>query len=433
MKQLNIQLLMTGNELMTGDIVDSNSAMIAQELKELGLEVFRKVTVSDNLMMLAEEIKTLSLHADILIINGGLGPTVDDLTAEALALATSKPLTQHPEALSHIKAWCIRRSVKLNQPNLKQTILPKDCHIIANKRGSAVGFTVNFQQCDIYCTPGVPSELKTMFNEEILPKIAQQVPRNISLEVTRLQLFGLGESSIQKLIDDHIPDWPDEIELGFRAGMPLLEVKLTTKSSMGEQLKQEYLDRLYALLGDHILGVVDKRPKSLAEYVVELLFKNNKKITLAESCTGGLISSLITQVSGASSVFEAGFVTYSNDMKSKLLNVSTQILGDNGAVSEEVVLAMAKGALNVTEADFVITVSGVAGPNGGSKEKPVGTVWLSWGEQASLNSVCLNIPAPRVYFQNYVAAIALDLIRRLLINSDEVPYYITEKAVNNKL
>jgi|TARA_B110000091_G_C13817576_1_gene478723 nicotinamide-nucleotide amidase len=433
MKQLNIQLLMTGNELMTGDIVDSNSAMIAQDLKELGLEIFRKVTVPDNLAMLGEEIKKISLHADILIVNGGLGPTVDDLTAEALALATNKSLIQHPEALSHIEGWCIKRGVQLNQPNLKQTILPKDCDIIANKRGSAVGFAVNFQQCDIYCTPGVPSELKTMFNEEILPKIAQQVPKNRSLEVTRLQLFGLGESTIQKLIDDHLPDWPSEIELGFRAGLPLLEVKLTTKNAIGQHLKQEYLPRLYALLGDHILGAVDKRPKSLAEYVVELLIKNNKKITMAESCTGGLIASLVTQVSGASSVFEAGFVTYSNKIKTKLLSVSSQTLANNGAVSEQTVLAMAQGALDITDADFAIAVSGIAGPDGGSEEKPVGTVCLSWGKPTSLKSVCLLIPAPRIYFQTYVAAIGLDLIRRLLINSAEIPRYVSERTASNKV
>ncbi len=429
MKQLNIQLLMTGNELMTGDIVDSNSAMIAQNLKELGLEISRKVTVADDLVMLSEEIKALSQHADILIINGGLGPTVDDLTAEALALTVDQPLSQHSDALSHIKAWCIKRGTKLNEPNLKQAILPKGCDIIANRKGSAVGFSLNFQQCDIYCTPGVPHELKTMFNEQIQPKIAEQVPKDIALKVTRLQLFGLGESTIQKLINDHLPNWPDDVELGFRAGLPLLEVKLTTKTADGHQLKQAYLPRLYHLLGDHIIGKVENKPKSMAEYVVELLMANNKKITLAESCTGGMIASLVTQVSGASSVFEAGFVTYSNSMKTQLLNVDAQRLNENGAVSKQTVLAMAQGALAKSTADFVIAVSGIAGPNGGTEEKPVGTVWLCWGEQDNLQTICLNIPAPRIYFQSYVSAIGLDLIRRLLISSNEEPNYITERAV----
>jgi len=429
MKQLNIQLLMTGDELMTGDIVDSNSSMIAQYLKDLGLEISRKVTIPDNLNILNEEIKSLATNADILIINGGLGPTVDDLTAEALALATGKPLEQHLHALNHLKQWCIKRDTALNEPNLKQTFLPKGCDIIANEKGSAVGFKVNFQNCTIYCTPGVPHELKTMLTQEILPKIAKRAPEGISLNVTRLQLFGLGESSIQKLIDDQLPDWPKEIELGFRAGLPLLEVKLTTKTSKGVELKHIYLPRLYNLLGDHILGEVNKRPKSLAEYVVDLLVKNSQKLTLAESCTGGMIASLLTQISGVSNVFEAGFVTYSNDIKTKILDVNEKTLIKHGAVSNQTVLAMAEGALKKASADIVIAVSGVAGPEGGTKEKPVGSVWIAWGSHGKIQSQYLKIPASRLYFQNYVAAIGLDLIRRLLIRSTEVPNYIIERGM----
>ena len=429
MKQLNIQLLMTGDELMTGDIIDSNSSMIAQFLKDLGLEVSRKVTIPDNLTMLSEEIKSLASNADILIINGGLGPTIDDLTAQALALATDKPLEQHQEALNHLKAWCKRRGTPLNEPNLKQTILPEGGEIIANEKGSAVGFQLDLQKCTIYCTPGVPHELKTMLRQEILPQVAQRSPQGLLLDVTRLQLFGLGESSIQKLIDDRLPEWPKEIELGFRAGLPLLEVKLTTKTAKALELKNKYLPRLYNLLGDHVLGTVVKRPKTLAEYVVELLANNNQTITLAESCTGGMIASLLTQVSGASNVFEAGFVTYSNDVKTHILNVDEQSLIQHGAVSEQTVLAMAKGALEKSSADSVIAVSGIAGPEGGSQEKPVGSVWIAWGNQENIQRKYLIIPAPRVYFQNYVAAIGLDLIRRQLINSKQVPNYIMERAV----
>ncbi|MCJ8320059.1 MAG: CinA family nicotinamide mononucleotide deamidase-related protein [Colwellia sp.] len=429
MKQLNIQLLMTGDELMTGDIVDSNSSMIAQYLKDLGLEVSRKVTVPDDLSMLSEEIKSLASQTDILIINGGLGPTVDDLTAQALALATDKMLEQHQDALSHLKKWCIKRDTALNKPNLKQTMLPEGCDIIANEKGSAVGFQVNFKNCTIYCTPGVPHELKTMMCQEILPQIAQRVPEGVSLNITRLQIFGIGESSIQKLIDDQLPDWPKEVELGFRAGLPLLEVKLTTKTAKALELKHKYLPRLYNLLGDHVLGTVDKRPKSLAEYVVEILTRNNQKITLAESCTGGMIASLLTQISGASNVFEAGFVTYSNNIKTQVLNVDEKTLIQHGAVSEQTVLAMAQGALAKTSADFVIAVSGIAGPEGGTQEKPVGSVWIAWGSKADIQRQYLIIPTPRVYFQNYVAAIGLDLIRRQLIQSTEVPNYIIERAM----
>ena len=429
MKALNVQLLMTGNELMTGDIVDSNSAMIAQNFKELGLAISRKVTVPDDLTMLSEEIKALTEKADILIINGGLGPTVDDLTAQALALTVDKPLCEHPKALAHIKSWCTQRGVPLNKPNLKQAILPQDCDIIPNGKGSAVGFQLTFQNCIVFCTPGVPHELKTMLIDEILPQVKPLAPKGIALAVERLQIFGLGESTIQKLIDDQLPDWPKDIELGFRAGRPLLEVKLTTATAKADHLKQEYLPKLYNVLGDHILGKVEQSPKSIAEYVVDLLIKNNQKITLAESCTGGLIASLLTEVSGASQVFEAGFVTYSNGIKSKILKVNQQDLSANGAVSQQTVIAMAQGALEQSAADYTIAVSGIAGPNGGSKEKPVGTVWLAWGKQGHIKTQCLLIPYPRQYFQQYVAAIGLDLVRRFILNTSQVPHYITERAV----
>jgi nicotinamide-nucleotide amidase len=423
----NVQLLLTGNELMTGDIVDSNSAMIAQQLKELGLEVSRKVTIADDIKLLVNEIRLMAAQADILIINGGLGPTVDDLTAQALAEATERELTEHPKALEHLVYWCEKRGVKLNTPNLKQAILPENCYIIPNNQGSAVGFNVNYLNCDIYCTPGVPRELKMMLNEEISPEIAKNLPSELISDVTRLQVFGLGESTLQKMIDEKLPGWPESIELGFRAGMPLLEVKLTTKNQKGHDIKLSWQKKLLKVLGDHLIGHIDDEPLTLSAHVLSKLAKNNLKITTAESCTGGLISSMITQVSGASELFEAGFVTYSNNMKTKLLGVPEQLLKKHGAVSQEVVVAMANGALKSSSAHYAIAVSGVAGPNGGSDEKPVGTVWLAWGTVEKMKSVCLLMPLPRQYFQKYVASIGLDLVRRELINSEEIPHYIVER------
>ena len=423
----NVQLLLTGNELMTGDIVDSNSAMIAQQLKELGLEISRKVTIADDLESLVHEINLLAAQADILIINGGLGPTIDDLTAQALAKATNVELAEHSKALEHLTAWCKKRGAKLNTPNLKQAVLPHDCTIIPNNQGSAVGFKVNHLDCDIYCTPGVPRELRVMLTEQIIPDIAKSIPNELIADVTRLQVFGLGESTLQKMVDDKLPDWPKNIELGFRAGMPLLEVKLTTTNQEAHNQKHFWQEKLIKILGDHLIAQIKDEPLSLAEHVLSKLSDDNLKITTAESCTGGLIASMITQVAGASAFFEAGFVTYSNNMKTKLLGVSEQLLSKYGAVSQEVVIAMAQGALENSSADLVIAVSGIAGPDGGCDEKPVGTVWLAWGSKANLKSVCLLMPLPRHYFQKYVASIGLDLIRRELINSQEVPLYIIER------
>ena len=429
---LNVQLLLTGNELMSGDIVDTNSVFIAREFKNLGIELTRKVTVGDNMQLLTEQMEQLSIDADILLINGGLGPTVDDLTAQALALSIGEELTQHPEALAHLTHWCQRRGTELNAPNLKQTILPKGCQIVANKNGSAVGFSVRYKDCDIYCTPGVPHELKVMLEEQIMPVISAALPVGLITDITRLQVFGIGESSLQKIINEQLPNWPEEIELGFRAGMPLLEVKLTIKTQQGLALKPLWKKRLVNALGDHVIAEIHGKPKSLAEHLINQLQQQNLKVTTVESCTGGLIASKLTEVSGSSAVFEAGFVTYSNQMKTAMLDVPKSIFEKEGAVSEAVVVAMAKGSLTKSNADLTIAVSGVAGPDGGSDDKPVGTVWLAWGSMDNIKTQCLLLPYNRVQFQQFVAAIGLDLLRRYQNKLNTIPNYIVERAFPDK-
>lgn len=423
-----VQLLLTGNELMTGDIVDSNSAMMAQVLKDLGLEINRKVTIADDLDLLVSEITYMASTSDILIINGGLGPTVDDLTAQALALAIGDELNQHPQALAHLTKWCQQRGTELNAPNLKQTILPTGCQIIANRSGSAVGFSVHYKGCDIYCTPGVPHELKTMLREQIVQEISKKLPSNLTTDVTRLQVFGLGESSLQKAINDQLPTWPTEIELGFRAGMPLLEIKLTTNTKQGLALKPLWQKKLTDVLGEHLIAEIQGKPKSLAEHLINLLQQHSVKVTTAESCTGGLIASKLTEVSGSSLSFEAGYVTYSNEIKTAMLDVPTSLLEQDGAVSEAVVIAMAQGALLKSKAELAIAVSGIAGPNGGSEDKPVGTVWFAWGRTGNIKTQCLRLPYKRRQFQQFVAAIGLDLLRRYLQNVTATPSYVKERA-----
>lgn len=418
-----VHLLLTGNELMTGDIVDSNSAMIAQQCKAIGIKISRKVTLADDLDLLAKEIEHLTKEADVLIINGGLGPTTDDLTAQALALATQRSLKQHPIALAHLKTWCEQRNAHLGKANLKQALLPENCNIIANRIGSAVGFSLTLNDCQIFCTPGVPSELNIMLDEEIIPELASQSNFTAEMDITRLQLFGIGESTLQSMLVKNFPNWPKEVEVGFRASSPLIELKLTVEKNEYLSIKIDLIKKIKVLLNDHIIEEIKDKPYSLAELVLQLCQQKNLKITTAESCTGGLIASEITKISGSSSSFEAGFVTYSNNMKSKLLHVDENILEQHGAVSEQTVIAMAEGALAIAEADLVIAVSGIAGPNGGSAEKPVGSVWIAWGNKDKIHSKYFCIKANRENFQRMVAARSLDLIRRLLIESSQTPLY----------
>lgn len=418
-----IQLLLTGNELMSGDTIDSNSALIARRLGELGLPVARKVTVGDDITLLERELRQMSAESDLLLVNGGLGPTIDDLTAEVLARAAGVPLREHPEALAHLQAWCERRKLELNAANRKQALLPAGAEVAPNPIGSAVGFALKLGDCRVVCTPGVPGELTAML-EGILADVRQRWGLQSKRHILRLQTFGLGESTAQQLIADACPDWPEEVELGFRAGAPQLEIKLAVNRAEHLPLRQRCREQLEALFGDHIIGEGDT---TLAGRVLELLQARGATLTTAESCTGGRIASLLTQVPGSSAAFHAGFVTYHNDIKHSVLGVSEDSLQRHGAVSEAVVREMALGALDRAEADYAIAVSGVAGPDGGTEEKPVGTVWLAWGGADSLRTRCLHWPVERSLFQTMVSAAALDAIRRLLLGLPEESRYFQQR------
>lgn len=416
-----IQLLLTGNEIMSGHTLDSNSSLIAEQLSTVGQAVFRKVTIGDDLAQLTQEITDQSMSSDILIINGGLGPTTDDLTAEAMSAATNTPLKEHAKALSHVTNWCHKRQLQMNEANRKQAILPKGAAIIDNPTGSAVGFSCELNNCLVICTPGVPSELQGMMRESITTMIANRFPDHPAIATHRLQTFGIGESTLQERIRNECPNWPQEVELGFRAGLPLLEIKLTIRNPHHLPQQQACYQHLKNIIGDCIIG---DDSASLASAVVSLLQEHQQTLCLAESCTGGQIASAITTVPGASQVFEAGFVTYSNAMKEKMLGVNPKLLIKHGAVSKAVVLAMAQGALTHSEASLGIAVSGIAGPDGGSTEKPVGTVYIAWGKSGKLNTLHLKLNAPRQWFQTMVTAICLDLIRRELLNIKGEPHYL---------
>jgi nicotinamide-nucleotide amidase len=423
---MKLQLLMTGNELMSGVTVDSNSAMIAQKLEPLNLRVHARLTIGDELGQICAEIARLAADCDVLLVNGGLGPTRDDLTAEALARVAGVPLAEHPQALAHLEAWCGRRSLALNAANRKQAWLPAGCTIIPNAVGSAVGFRLRLGDCEVVCTPGVPGELRLMLDEQILPWLAERYPLREPVVITRFQVFGFGESGLQQRISEEIPDWPAEIELGFRAGAPLLELKVSSFTAADATARRECEARVRALLGDHLVGMGET---TLARCVVELLAARGARVTTAESCTGGLLATLLTEVPGASRVFEAGYVTYADHIKQRALGVHEATLAAHGAVSEAVVREMAEGALRESGADHALALSGIAGPDGGTPEKPVGTVWIAWGQAGAIQAVELYFPVARKLFQTMAAATALDLLRRELLGATTPPRYFRERRV----
>lgn len=418
MAAAQIQLILTGDELMRGDTIDSNSAMIAQALADVGIDVHLKTTVGDDRDGLGAVMRKAFSAADVVIVNGGLGPTQDDLTAEVMAGVCGVALTSHPGAVAHVEAWCAKRGFEANESNLKQAILPANCDLIDNPSGSAVGFAVTHNQCLVMATPGVPSELRGML-AEVCARAAARVG-STARDVLRLQTFGLGESSIEELLRPHRDAWPSTVTLGFRAGMPQLELKLSVSDASALGDRERCHELLKTLFGDHIIGYAND---SLAGVLQALLKAQNKRLTTAESCTGGLIASMITREPGSSAVFEAGYVTYGNRAKRECLGVSEQDLSAYGAVSEPVARAMLMGALTRSHADIGIAVTGIAGPDGGTIDKPVGTVWLAWGSPANVHTMKLVIPFDRQVFQSVVAAIGLDLVRRQLLDLPPLPQF----------
>jgi nicotinamide-nucleotide amidase len=396
--------------------------MIAQALMLSGQKIAQKITLGDERERLMTALTESTQRAGVLIMNGGLGPTQDDLTAELVAAAAGVSLVLHPEAEQHVRSWCGERSIEPNEANLKQAWLPEGADLIHNPVGSAVGFAINIAGTLVLTTPGVPSELRAM-----LPAVCARVTDRLGgggLYRLRLQTFGMGESTAQALIDNDAAAWPDDVVLGFRAGMPQLEIKLTAPADTPDvQRCRQTLERLF---GDHILGEEDT---TLAGAVQKVLHAQDKKLVTAESCTGGLIASMMTAEAGASSVFEAGFVTYANNMKQSVLGVSEATLQTEGAVSEAVVQQMLRGALQRSQADIGIAVSGIAGPGGGTEDKPVGTVWLAWGTADQMHTWHTVLPTDRLMFQQLIAAAGLDLVRRQLLGLPRLPHYFTRRAI----
>lgn len=418
-KRLQVALLLTGNELMSGDTVDSNSSRIAIALGDHKIGVGKKITVGDDPQLLHESLVELCACAEVVIINGGLGPTEDDLTADMVAEVAGKQLVDHPKAIEHLETWCERRGLELNASNLKQALLPEGADLVANPIGSAVGFAMEVNGALVITTPGVPVELTAML-PEICDRIAARVGAGKAF-IRRLQTFGIGESTIQELVNARSADWPDGVTLGFRSGLPQLELKLQVDDPSLIAKRDEAETLLHELIGDHILGNDNDQ---LAMALQRALLDKQMSVTTAESCTGGLIASLITREAGSSQVFGSGFVTYSNTAKNSVLGVPTATLVNHGAVSEAVALAMLSGALEKSGSDIGIAVSGIAGPGGGSDDKPVGTVWMAWGTRNNHRAIRLQVPGSRERFQVLVAAIGLDIMRRQVLDLPAIPHYI---------
>ena len=410
------EILSTGDEIRTGAVVDSNAAFIAQRLEESGIWVQQHRCVGDERHEIAEQLMSIGKRADIAIVTGGLGPTDDDVTAEAAALAAEGKLVLRQDALDMVRGYFQKRGRPFSNANRKQAFLPDTARLMANPIGTAPGFILKIGQCRCYFLPGVPSEMRQMMAAHVLPEIIRLEGREdqIPIRVTNISTFGLPESIVAEKLHGFEDRFP-QLKLGLRTVFPEIHVKLypdVNQSNALERIIPDAVDWVNRRLDKAVLST---RGESMPAVVGSLLRKKKATVALAESCTGGLIAHMLTGEPGSSDYFVFSAVTYANQAKIEVLGVSPETLLNSGAVHEDTALQMAAGARRLADADYGLSTSGIAGPSGGTPDKPVGTVCVGLADRSGARSRRFQINFDdRAMNKRMFAVTALDQLRKTL-------------------
>ncbi len=370
------EILATGDEIRSGNLVDTNSGHIAQQLEIAGCAVTRHTCVGDEPDALLDVIQEIAKRADVAIVTGGLGPTSDDITAPAFAAAAGVEMVLDSEALENVVAYFRKRERPMSESNRKQALIPAGAAMIPNRVGTAPGFSVRIGRCTFFCLPGVPSEMKQMMGVEVMPRLFElQGDGRGYRKVKVLSSFGLTESVVGERLEK-VESVFSRVKLGLRAHFPEIQVRL-----YGNDASEDGLDALLEEaaawvreeLGHHLFS---EDGQTLHAVVGNLLRERKETLAVAESCTGGLIAHQLTDVPGTSDYFNLGAVTYANEAKIEMLGVSQETLIRHGAVHEKTAEEMAAGIRKLGRTTYGLSTTGIAGPTGGSAEKPVGTVCI---------------------------------------------------------
>lgn len=411
---MHIEVLTTGTELLLGTTRNTHGGWFGQQLFKLGLRIARQVTVPDG-PPVAVAMRSALEKSDALLVTGGLGPTSDDLTREAIAEVLGIELVTDEAALRSLEAFFAARGIEMAEANRKQALVPVGADVLPNPNGTAPGLYLPPRlsgkfNCAVFLLPGPPRELYPMYEAEVVPRLrALSGVENVP-ELRNLRFVGVGESTIQQELDEALHAIPG-LEVGYCARLGEVDLRLIGSGeavAAGAELAEARFAK----------ELVSRNEEALEEAVVHLLAGHGLTVATAESCTGGLISNRLTDVPGSSQVFTHGFVTYANEAKRDLLGVSWDDLCTKGAVSETVARQMAEGALRESGSDFAVAVTGIAGPDGGSEEKPVGTVFLALARKGGQTIALRQFhPRPRADFKHAVSQAALNLVRRAVNGS----------------
>jgi nicotinamide-nucleotide amidase len=406
---MKAEIIAVGSELLTPDRIDTNSLFLTEELNKLGIEVLRKTIVGDRRELLAEAFRDALQRVPVVIASGGLGPTEDDLTRETVAELLNRRLQRNDAVVRAIEARF--RSFKREMPavNLRQAMVPEGAEVLENPRGTAPGLWLEDQGRMIALLPGPPRELKPLFFEQVLPRLER---RSIGVRMfhRELRVTGLGESHVEERIrpiytrytdvNTTILAVPGEIQIHLRRWSDNADESNRTLDEIGRGFEIALGDRIFA-----------HAATPLEQVVAQLLIENHATIAAAESCTGGLLAERLTRIPGSSNYFLGGAVCYSNEMKTVWAGVPPELITSKGAVSSEVAVALAEGIRSSVRSTFGVGITGIAGPTGGSEEKPVGTVHIALASQIETKERLVHLPGDRDGIRFYASQIALDMVR----------------------
>ena len=408
---MRIEILNTGTELLLGNTLNTHGGWFGRQLFTMGLRVARQATVPDG-DAIREAFAEMVVRADALLITGGLGPTSDDLTREIVAETLGLELHQDEQALRTLESFFAIRNKLMAPANLRQALVPTGADVLPNPNGTAPGLYLpprinGLSNCAIFLLPGPPRELYPMFHEEVAPRLRALSGVTEIASVSELKFTGIGESDFHQGIDAELAAIPG-LEYGYCARIGEVDLRLIGSEGSISAAR----DLALASFGKHLIS---DDGSSLESTLIRLLREKGMTLATAESCTGGLIANRLTNVPGSSEAFTHGWVTYANEAKSGQLHVPAETIATHGAVSAETARAMAEGALSESGSDLAVSVTGIAGPGGGSEDKPVGTAWLALAARGG-ETIALKVyhPRSRKDFKQAVSQSALDLVRRRL-------------------
>jgi nicotinamide-nucleotide amidase len=404
------EIISIGDELLYGQTLDTNSHWISGKLDEINIKVYQKSTIGDNEDHILKALAEAEQRADIVLITGGLGPTKDDLTKPLLAKYFGVSLVRNDEALDEITNLFTKSNREMRRTNEGQADLPSNAEKISNLIGTAPGMWFHERDTIFISMPGVPYEMKKMMKEIILPRIQERFNKEV-IHHHMIKTIGISESKLSGMIEDWELALPKHIKLAYLPTMGQVKLRLTAMGQNLDQLKIDVIaqqDKLVPVISKYIYGYGDDQIEGV---IGQMLLKKNQTLSTAESCTGGYLAHMLTSVPGSSQYYQGTIVSYSNNVKIKELNVKATDIDNYGAVSEEVAKAMAEGVRKKLNTDIGISTTGIAGPDGGTEEKPVGTVWIAYSDREKTVAKKYSFSKDRKFNIHWSALAALNLFR----------------------